>query len=71
MDPETENRVRANLFKAFADRAVLAISHRLTGLEQFDRLLLLKEGQLQPVSQEELFAYFELNSPQEEQILAT
>jgi len=71
MDPETESRVRANLFKAFADRAVLAISHRLTGLEQFDRLLLLKEGQLQPVSQEELFAYFELNSPQEEQILAT
>jgi len=64
MDPETENRVRANLFKAFA-------GHRLTGLEQFDRLLLLKEGQLQPVSQEELFAYFELNSPQEEQILAT
>jgi len=67
MDPETESRVRANLFKAFADRAVLAISHRLSGLEQFDRLLLLKEGQLHPVSQEELFAYFELNSPRQAQ----
>jgi ABC-type bacteriocin/lantibiotic exporter with double-glycine peptidase domain len=71
MDPETESRVRANLFSAFADRAVLAISHRFTGLEQFDRLLLLQKGQLHPVSKEELFAYFELNSPQEEQVLAT
>jgi ABC-type bacteriocin/lantibiotic exporter with double-glycine peptidase domain len=71
MDPETESRVRANLFSAFADRAVLAISHRLTGLEQFDRLLLMQEGQLHPVSQEELFAYFELNSPRQVQRLET
>jgi ABC-type bacteriocin/lantibiotic exporter with double-glycine peptidase domain len=71
MDPETESRVRANLFSAFADRAVLAISHRLTGLEQFDRLLLMREGQLHPVSKEELFAYFELNKPPEEHLLAT
>ena len=71
MDPETESRVRANLFSAFADRAVLAISHRLTGLEQFDRLLLMREGQLHPVSKEELFDYFELNSPRKEQQLAT
>jgi ABC-type bacteriocin/lantibiotic exporter with double-glycine peptidase domain len=71
MDPETESRVRANLFSAFADRAVLAISHRLTGLDQFDRLLLMREGQLHPVSREELFAYFELNSPQQVQGLET
>ena len=71
MDPETESRVRANLFGAFADRAVLAISHRLTGLEQFDRLLLMREGQVHPVSQEELLAYFELNNPRQEQIPAT
>ena len=71
MDPETESRVRANLFGAFADRAVLAISHRLTGLEQFDRLLLMREGQVHPVSQEELLAYFELNNPRQEQISAT
>ena len=71
LDPETESRVRANLFSAFADRAVLAISHRLTGLEQFDRLLLMREGQLHPVSKEELFDYFELNSPRKEQQLAT
>jgi len=54
MDPETESRVRANLFSAFADRAVLAISHRLGGLEQFDLLLLMRDGQLHPVSEEEL-----------------
>lgn len=71
MDPETESRVRANLFSAFADRAVLAISHRLTGLEQFDRLLLMQEGQLQPVSKEELFAYFELTKPRKDRQLAT
>lgn len=63
MDPETESRVRANLFGAFADRTVLAISHRFSGLEQFDRLLLMREGQLHPVSKQELLAYFELNSP--------
>ncbi len=71
MDPETESRVRANLFSAFADRAILAISHRLTGLEQFDRMLLMQEGQLHEVSKEELFSYFELNSPHEEQHLKT
>jgi len=54
MDPETEARVRANLFDAYKDCAVLAISHRLTGLKQFDRLLLMRNGQLQPVSEKEL-----------------
>jgi ABC-type multidrug transport system fused ATPase/permease subunit len=67
MDPETERRVRANLFSAFADRAVIAISHRLNGLEQFDRLLLMQEGQLHRVSKKELLAYFQLNSPQQGQ----
>ena len=69
MDPETESRVRANLFDAFVDRAVLCISHRLTGLEQFDRLLLMRNGQLQEVSRDELFAYFDVNDQQEGQYL--
>ena len=71
MDPETESRVRANLFSAFADRAVLTISHRLTGLEQFDRLLLMRDGQLHEVSSQALFAYFDLNRQQEGQRLET
>ncbi len=69
MDPETESRVRSNLFKVFADRAILAISHRLTGLEQFDRLLLMQGGQLRQVGKQELLGYFETNSPREQQHL--
>jgi ABC-type bacteriocin/lantibiotic exporter with double-glycine peptidase domain len=71
MDPETENRVRANLFSTFLDRAVLTISHRLTGLGQFDRLLLMQAGKLQQVNEQELRAYFELHSPRPEQQLET
>jgi len=66
MDPETERRVRNNLFSAFSDRAILVISHRLSGLEQFDRLLLMQDGQLQQVSKEQLLTYFQLNSPGED-----
>lgn len=69
MDPETEQRVRARLFSAFADRTVLAISHRLTGLEQFDRLLLMRDGQLQQVDEQELLNYFELDDNQQEPLL--
>ncbi len=69
MDPETESRVRANLFHAFADRAVLAISHRLGGLEQFDRLLLLRDGQLHAVSEDTLLRYFEQHGPVQAQDL--
>ena len=71
MDPETESRVRANLFSAFADRAVLAISHRLSGLEQFDRLLLMQNGQLRRVREKELFEYFALHGPQTQNQLQT
>jgi len=62
MDPETESRIRAKLFSAFSDRAVLAISHRISGLYQFDRLLLMKEGKLQLVGTEELLTYFEFSA---------
>jgi len=62
MDADTERRVRARLFHTFSEHAVLAISHRLTGLEQFDRLLLMQDGQLHQVKEEELLQYFELNS---------
>jgi len=48
LDPETEARVRRNLWKAFPDRTVVAISHRSAGLEEFDRVLLLRDGRLSP-----------------------
>jgi ABC-type transport system involved in cytochrome bd biosynthesis fused ATPase/permease subunit len=38
--------VRRNLWQAFPDRSVIAISHRPVGLDEFDRVLLLREGRL-------------------------
>jgi len=64
LDATTESRVRANLFEAFADRAILVISHRLGGLEQFDRLLLMSGGRLHPVSADELHTRFRQPGPQ-------
>ncbi len=54
LDPETEVRVRRNLWRDYADRTVLVITHRLGGLEEFDRLLLLRDGVLREVTEEEL-----------------
>jgi len=63
LDPDTEKRVRANLFNAFADRAILAISHRLGGLDQYDRLMLMNDGCVRQVSAQELTAYFSQRAP--------
>ncbi len=71
MDKDTERRVRANLFTRFSEHAVLAISHRLVGLEQFDRLLLLRNGKLEQVSEQELLTFFELHSPRENHVQNT
>jgi ABC-type multidrug transport system fused ATPase/permease subunit len=71
MDPDTERRVRTNLFSVFADRTVLAISHRFSGLKQFDRLLFLQDGELCQVNGEELLAHFELNVSRPRQQIET
>jgi ATP-binding cassette subfamily B protein len=54
LDLETEARIRANLWAAFADRTALAISHRPVGLDEFDRILFLHDGRLTPVAPEAL-----------------
>ena len=54
LDPETEALVRQNLWTAFSEKAILAITHRLTGLETFDRLYLLRGGRLHQVGEKEL-----------------
>lgn len=51
LDPETEARVRCNLQLALAGRTLIVISHRLEGLEEYDRLLLLEKGQLRQVDE--------------------
>jgi len=49
LDPDTEAKVRRNLLRHFRNRTFFVISHRLHGLEEFDRLYLLQAGQLRQV----------------------
>ncbi|MCC7150580.1 MAG: ABC transporter ATP-binding protein [Rubrivivax sp.] len=50
LDLDTERRIRARLWQAFAGRSALVISHRGLGLDEFDRLLVLREGRLEEAS---------------------
>lgn len=54
LDPDTEARVRRNLWREYPDCTVLLVTHRLGGLGEFDRLLLLRDGVVQEVAEEEL-----------------
>lgn len=56
LDPDTEAKVRRNLFGHFPDRSFLVITHRLHGLEEFDHLYLMRAGQLREVDSKELNA---------------
>ncbi|ODU08723.1 MAG: hypothetical protein ABS84_11740 [Rubrivivax sp. SCN 71-131] len=47
LDLQTEERVRAKLWQAFAGRSVIIISHRAVGLDEFDRVLVLRDGRLE------------------------
>lgn len=46
LDPATESRVYTNLFDIFADACVVSSIHRLSLLERFDQVLVMKEGRL-------------------------
>lgn len=56
LDPDTEAKVRRNLFSHFPDRSFLVITHRLHGLEAYDHLYLARAGQLHEVDSQELTA---------------
>jgi ATP-binding cassette subfamily C protein CydC len=49
LDPATEQAILALIFEHARDKSLLMITHRLTGLQQMDRVLRLEQGQLQPV----------------------
>lgn len=49
LDLATERRVRANFWRAFEGRSAIVISHRAVGLDEFDRVLRLREGRLEAV----------------------
>ena len=46
LDPATEARVYTNLFNAFADACVISSVHRLSLLDRFDEVLVMREGRL-------------------------
>ncbi len=56
LDPDTEAKVRRNLFNHFPDRTFVVITHRLQALDEFDRLYLMKAGGLRQVDCQELRA---------------
>jgi ATP-binding cassette, subfamily C, bacterial CydC len=49
LDPATEQSILALIFQHAAGKSLLMITHRLSGLEQMDRVLRLEQGQLHPV----------------------
>jgi len=46
LDGETEQQLMQTLLPLFKQRGVILITHRLIGLEQFDRILLLEKGRV-------------------------
>ena len=54
LDLDTEAKVRRNLFTVFAGRTIIFITHRLHGLDEFDRLYLMDNGKLCQVDEQEL-----------------
>jgi len=56
LDPETEAQVRRNLWEHFEKQAILVVTHRLGGLDEFDRLYLLEDGELRQVDEQQLRA---------------
>jgi ATP-binding cassette, subfamily B, bacterial len=46
LDPATESQVYANLFAEFADTCLVSSIHRLSLLERFDEVLVMRDGHL-------------------------
>jgi len=46
LDPATEQRIRSNLKLNFADKSMIWITHRLSGLEDMDEIIVLANGEV-------------------------
>ncbi|MEJ2447341.1 MAG: ATP-binding cassette domain-containing protein, partial [Anaerolineales bacterium] len=53
LDPITERELLGNLFEFLAGKTTLLITHRLVGLEQADRILVLDKGKIREQGTEE------------------
>lgn len=56
LDLDTERRVAGNLWRTFAGRTAVVISHRPLGLGEFDRLLAVRAGRIEPIAPDEVRA---------------
>jgi ABC-type bacteriocin/lantibiotic exporter with double-glycine peptidase domain len=63
LDPETEALVRRNLWAHFQEQIILVVTHRLGGLDEFNRLCLLQDGKILQVAEEELIMALGATSP--------
>lgn len=54
LDPETEGRIRHNMYDKFQNSTILFISHRLHALPEFDRLFLIEKAQIRQVGEQAL-----------------
>ena len=46
LDPATELRLLDTIFSALAGRTIIMITHHLAGIEDFDRVLFLRDGRI-------------------------
>lgn len=46
LDPNTEKKIIATIKERFSDRSMLWITHRLTGLEDMDEIIVLSDGKI-------------------------
>ncbi len=46
LDVETEQKILTNIFNHFQDRTIINITHRLSNMEVYEQIVVLKDGQL-------------------------
>jgi ATP-binding cassette subfamily C protein CydC len=47
LDPITEHEIMGTLFRVFADKTIVMVTHHLQGIERFDRVIFLEDGHIE------------------------
>lgn len=61
LDPETEGRIRRNMYDKFQNSTILFISHRLHALHEFNRIFLIDKTQIRQVGEQALIELMAVN----------